>query len=51
MNTSCVYQSKGASAHRQIHVYQQVHVNTNNKTDLQIQICEYSPTCHSDALF
>ena len=39
MNTSCVDDIKTASA-RQIHVHQRVHINTNNKTDLQIQILE-----------
>ena len=38
MNTSCVDNIKTASAYRQIHVHQREHVNTNNKTDLQIQI-------------
>ena len=31
MNTSCVKYSKTASAHRQIHVHQTFHVNTNKK--------------------
>jgi len=38
MNTSRVKYSKTASAHKQIHVHQRVNVNTNNKTDLQIEI-------------